>query len=34
MDDYRALAVFVAVADQGGFTQAGRFLGLSTSVVS
>jgi len=34
MDDFRALAVFVTVADEGGFTQAGRRLDLSTSVVS
>ena len=33
-DDYRAIAIFVAVADQGGFTQAGKHLNLSTSVVS
>ncbi|MEM9173575.1 MAG: LysR family transcriptional regulator, partial [Pseudomonadota bacterium] len=34
IEDYRALAVFVAVADNGSFTQAGRHLHLSTSVVS
>lgn len=34
IDDFRALAVFVAVADAGGFSQAGRELGLSTSVIS
>lgn len=32
--DYRALAIFVAVADTGSFSQAGRHLKLSTSVVS
>lgn len=34
IDDYRGLAVFVAVADAGSFSEAGRRLGLSTSVVS
>ena len=34
VEDYRALAVFAAVADTGGFTAAGRALKLSTSVVS
>ncbi|MEM1379001.1 MAG: LysR family transcriptional regulator [Pseudomonadota bacterium] len=34
IDDLRALAVFVAVADAGSFSQAGRRLKLSTSVVS
>ena len=33
-DDYRGLAVFVAVADAGSFSAAGRRLRLSTSVVS
>ena len=34
MDEYRALAVFVAVYDAGSFSGAGRRLKLSTSVVS
>ena len=34
MDDYRALAVFVAVHEAGSFSAAGRRLKLSTSVVS
>ena len=34
MDDYRALAVFVAVHEAGSFSGAGRRLKLSTSVVS
>ncbi len=34
LDDFRALAIFVAVADEGGFSQAGRALRVSTSVVS
>ena len=34
MDDYRALAVFVAVHEAGSFSGAGRRLRLSTSVVS
>ncbi len=34
LEDYRTLAVFVAVADAGSFAQAGRFLKLSTSVIS
>jgi len=34
LEDYRTLAVFVAVADAGGFSQAGRTLNLSTSVIS
>ncbi|MEP5151975.1 LysR substrate-binding domain-containing protein [Planktotalea sp.] len=34
MDDYRALAVFVAVHDAGSFSAAGRRLKLSTSVIS
>lgn len=33
-DDYRGLAVFVAVSDAGSFSAAGRRLKLSTSVVS
>lgn len=33
-DDYRGLAVFVAVHDAGSFSAAGRRLKLSTSVVS
>lgn len=33
-DDYRGLAVFVAVADAGSFSAAGRRLKISTSVVS
>ena len=33
-DDYRGLAVFVAVQDAGSFSAAGRRLKLSTSVVS
>ena len=33
-DDYRALAIFVCVADNDGFTGAGKRLGLSPSVVS
>lgn len=34
MDDYRSLAVFVAVNEAGSFSGAGRRLKLSTSVVS
>lgn len=34
MDEYRALAVFVAVNEAGSFSGAGRRLKLSTSVVS
>lgn len=34
LDDFRALAVFVSVADEGGFSQAGRILKISPSVVS
>ncbi|MEM9317965.1 MAG: LysR family transcriptional regulator [Pseudomonadota bacterium] len=34
IEDYRGLAVFVAVADAGSFSEAGRRLKLSTSVVS
>ncbi len=34
MDDYRSLAVFVAVHEAGSFSGAGRRLKLSTSVVS
>ncbi len=34
IQDYRALAIFVAVADAGSFSLAGRRLKLSTSVVS
>lgn len=34
MDDYRALAIFVAVHEAGSFSSAGRRLKLSTSVVS
>ncbi|MEM8980503.1 MAG: LysR family transcriptional regulator [Pseudomonadota bacterium] len=34
IEDYRALAVFVAVADAGSFSSAARRLTLSTSVVS
>lgn len=34
MDDYRALAVFVAVHEAGSFSGAGRRLRLSTSVIS
>ena len=34
IQDYRALAIFVAVADAGSFSRAGRRLKLSTSVVS
>lgn len=34
IDDFRALAVFVAVADAGSFSAAGRQLKLSTSVIS
>lgn len=34
IDDYRSLAVFVAVADAGSLSAAGRRLKLSTSVVS
>lgn len=33
IDDYRALAVFVAVAEHNGFTGAGKELGLSPSVI-
>lgn len=34
IDDYRGLAVFVAIADAGSLSAAGRRLKLSTSVVS
>ncbi|MEP3331560.1 LysR family transcriptional regulator [Sedimentitalea sp.] len=34
IDDYRSLAVFVAIADAGSLSAAGRRLKLSTSVVS
>ncbi len=34
IDDFRALGVFVSVADAGSFSAAGRRLKLSTSVVS
>ena len=34
IEDFRSLAVFVAVADAGSFSAAGRRLQLSTSVVS
>ncbi|MBX2805139.1 MAG: LysR family transcriptional regulator [Hyphomicrobiales bacterium] len=34
IEDYKALAVFVAVAEAGSFSAAGRNLKLSTSVVS
>lgn len=34
LKDYRALAIFAAVAEAGSFSQAGRRLKLSTSVVS
>ena len=34
IEDYRALAVFVAVSEAGSFSAAGRSLKLSTSVVS
>jgi DNA-binding transcriptional LysR family regulator len=34
MDEYRALAVFIAVYEAGSFSGAGRRLKLSTSVVS
>ena len=34
IDDYRSLAVFVAVADAGSLSAAGRRLKLSTSVIS
>ncbi len=34
IEDYRALAIFVAVADAGSFSEASRRLRLSTSVVS
>lgn len=34
IEDYRGLAVFVAVVDAGSFSEAGRRLKLSTSVVS
>lgn len=34
IDDYRGLAVFVAVAEAGSFSEAGRRLKLSTSVIS
>lgn len=34
IDDYRGLAIFVAVADAGSLSAAGRRLKLSTSVVS
>lgn len=34
LENYRTLAVFVAVTDAGGFSQAGRTLKLSTSVIS
>ena len=33
-DDYKGLAVFVAVSDAGSFSAAARNLKLSTSVVS
>lgn len=33
-DDYRGLAIFVAVVDAGSFSEAARRLSLSTSVVS
>ena len=34
IDDYRRLAVFVAIADTGSLSAAGRRLKLSTSVIS
>lgn len=34
IDDFRGLAIFVAVAEAGSFSEAGRRLKLSTSVVS
>ena len=34
LNDYRAIAIFLAVAESGSFTKAGQALGLSTSVVS
>ncbi|MDB6179391.1 LysR family transcriptional regulator [Paracoccus sp. Z330] len=34
IDDYRGLAVFVAIVEAGSFSEAGRRLKLSTSVVS
>lgn len=34
IDDYRGLAVFVAVADAGSFSEAGRRLKLSTPAIS
>lgn len=34
LNDYRALAIFLAVAESGSFTRAGKALNLSTSVVS
>ncbi|MEP4039418.1 LysR family transcriptional regulator [Pseudophaeobacter sp.] len=34
IDDYRSLAVFVAIADTGSLSAAGRRLKLSTSVIS
>jgi len=34
IDDYRSLAVFVAIADTGSLSAAGRRLRLSTSVIS
>ena len=34
LNDYRALAIFLAVAESGSFTKAGKALKLSTSVVS
>lgn len=34
IEDYRGLAVFVSVADAGSFSEAGRRLKLSTSVIS
>lgn len=34
LNDYRAIAIFLAVADSGSFTKAGKALNLSTSVVS
>lgn len=34
IDDYRGLAIFVAVVNAGSFSGAGRRLKLSTSVVS
>ncbi len=34
LNDYRALAIFLAVAESGSFTKAGKSLKLSTSVIS